>query len=218
MTLRNEDITSTKNDSGESIIEFDMDSNCFPVEQPDTYSTYTGDSYTESELEWLAEDGKPSDYDSYSWDYNVAAVVEALGKAGAADIEHQLKAEGIILDVTVISAYSPRYYNYGTDSYKATYRINATKLDAWCVENKFDADAYAKEHHGSYSGFMSFVDGWLADPARRDPTIQWLKVDAYLRAELDLQENQNAMAEAADMAWCENTIYTLQEPEDCAGA
>jgi len=211
MTLRNEDITTSVNEAGETIIEFEMDSNCFPVEQPDTYATYSGDNWHDSELEWLAEEGKPSDYDNYSWNYNVSAVVEALGKAGAEDIEHQLKDGGVVLDVTVSGTYSPREYNFGTDSYKARYTVNATNLDSWCESNGFDPDKYAAEFHCSYSGFMSFVDGWLADSSRREATIQWLKVDAYLRAELDYNANRDAMAEEAGNAWSENTTYTLNE-------
>jgi len=211
MTLRDEEITRSVNEAGEAIIQFEMDSNCFPVEQPDTYSTYTNDYWLESELEYKAEQGEPSDYDAYNWDYNVSAVIEELGKAGAADIEQQLKDGGVILAVEVTGTYSPREYNFKTDSYKAKYTVNATALDRWCESNGFDPDKYAAEFHGSYSGFASYVDGWLEDSSRRDATIQWLKVDAYLRAELDLDANRDAMQETVDQAWSDNTTYTLQD-------
>ena len=208
-----EDFTEEIREDGHRILKFETDSNMLPIEQPDTYSSYTGDSETEGFLENQADNGESSDYDDYDWSYDVAGVVKALGEAGAEDALSQLSSEGILLSVEVTDTYSPREYNFATDSYKAIWEFDATALDEWCESNSFDPDKYVAEHHASYDGFMSFVTMWMDDQATRPGTIQWLKFAAYLRSELDMEQQVNAMAEAESEAWSQNTTVTPREKD-----
>lgn len=201
-------------EDGHRILKFTTDSNMLPVCQPDTYSSFTGDSATENFLEYQAEQGKSSNYDDYDWTYDNAAVVKALGEAGAERILSDLSAEGILLSVEVIGSDSPREYNFTTDSYKATWEFDATALDEWCAENGFDPDTYVAEHHASYAGFYSFVESWIKDPTDRPGTIQWLKFAAYLRAEADTEGQFNDMCEAESEAWDNSTTIVPKSEKD----
>ena len=195
-------------ETGHRIMKFATDSNMLPVEQPDMYHTYNGDWWTERFLENMEEDGQPSDYDDYDWEYDSSAACMKLSQAGAQDVVDQLSAWGIIRSVEVTSTWSPREYNFTTDSYKATWEFDADKLDEWAAENNFNAAEYVKQYHSSYSGFMSFVEDWIEDERYIEGTTQWLKLAAYLRAELDENQQRIAMQEVEDEAWDETTVIT----------
>jgi len=197
-------------ETGHRIMKFATDSNMLPVEQPDMYTSYSGDSWTERYLENMEEDGQPSDYDAYDWSYDSSAVCRKISEAGADDVVNQLSAWGIIRGVEVQSTWSPREYNFATDSYKAVWEFDADKLDEWAAENNFNAAEYVKQYHSSYDGFMSFVEGWMEDERFIEGTTQWLKLAAYIRSELDQDQQRMAMAEVEDEAWDESTTVTLK--------
>lgn len=206
-----DDFTVTVDEeTGHRIMKFETDSNMLPVEQPDTYGSYNGEYATEQWLEGQEEEGLPTDYDAYDWTYDSAAVIRALGEAGAENVISQLSDAGIVRSVEVLSTYSPRQYNFATDSYRAVWEFDADALDAWCIEHNFDAAEYVQKHHRSYDGFMSFVGSWITDPHYIEGTTQWLKFAAYLRAELDQESQTSAMAEAEFEAYSNSTKAELK--------
>lgn len=200
--------------TGHRFAKFETDSNMLPVEQPDMYHSYNGDYFTERYLENMEEDGKPSDYDAYDWTYDSMSVARELSEAGAADVVAQLSDQGIIKSAEVISTYSPREYNFSTDSYRAAWVFDLDLLEAWAKENNFDAHEYAQKYHRSYDGFMSFVTGWLEEERYIEGTTLWLTFAAYLRSELDEDQNREAMREVADEAWGNHTTVTLKTEDD----
>lgn len=200
-------------ESGHRIAKFETDSNMLPVEQPDMYTSYNGDCFTEQYLENMEEDGQPSDYDDYDWTYDPAAVCMKLSQAGAEDVVNQLSSDGIIRSVEVLSTWSPREYNFATDSYKAVWTFDLDLLEAWAKENNFNAHDYAQEHHRSYDGFMSFVTGWMEEERYIEGTSLWLTFSAYLRSELDQDQQRYAMQEVEYEAWDETTTITLKDKD-----
>lgn len=205
-----EDFTITvDSETGHRFAKFETDSNMLPVEQPDTYHTYSNEYAVEQFLEYQDENGEPSDYDDYDWKYDTSAVIRGLGELGAADVISQLGTD-ILKTVEVTSTYSPREYNFTTDSYRAVWEFDLDKLEAWAAENNFNARDYAKKHHGSYDGFMSFVEGWLEDERSIEGTSLWLTFAAYIRSELDENQNREAMLDGLSELWDQNMEPTLK--------
>lgn len=201
----------TVNEDGDRIVELDIWSNLLPHLSIDTYSTFTGDGWLESELEHFGSGDSDAPYDSdqyddYEWSYDHPAILKVLAEASAGDVLDQLAGQGILLMVEVKDTSSPSEYNFTTDSYSAIWTVNLTKLEAWAAENGFEAQAYATEHHGSYDGFMSFVDRWLEDEP--EDTKLWLMLDAYFRAELDSDSQFNAVCEVEWEAYSDHTTIT----------
>lgn len=203
-------ISESVNEDGETIVEIELDSNLLPVLNIDTYQCFNGDSWVESELESFSEEeDKDLGYDDFEWQYDHAGIVKALAQASAETVLDQLATDGVITGVDVQSVYSPREYNFATDSYRALWTVNLSKLEAWCKESAFDADAFAKEHYSSYDGFMSFVPSMLRDD--REGTTVWLMIDAYMRSEYDEERGFLHVAEAEWEAYQNNVIVTYKE-------
>lgn len=196
-------------ESGHRIAKFSTDSNMLPVEQPDTYHVYSNEYAVEQFLENKSEDGEPADYDDYDWTYDTAAVIRGLGEVAAHEIINQLGTD-IIRSITVTDSYSPREYNFTTDSYKADWEFDLDALEAWAAENNFNVAEYVKEHHSSYDGFMSYVEGWIEDERYVEGTTLWLTFAAYLRSELDRDALQMEMMEALSELWDQNMEVTLK--------
>lgn len=197
-------------ESGHRIAKFAVDSNMMPVEQPDMYSTYDSNYWIEQFLTNMEEAGEPSDYDAYDWTYDSMSVCRKLSEAGAADVVSQLSPWGIIRGVEVESTWSPREYNFATDSYRAVWEFDLDTLNEWITVNNIDIAQYVQKHHSSYDGFMSFVTGWMEDDRYVEGTTQWLKLAAYVRSELDYDQNRMAMGEVTEEAWDESTTVTLK--------
>jgi hypothetical protein len=197
-------------ETGHRVAKFAVDSNMLPVEQPDMYSTYNGDYFTERYLENMEEDGQPSDYDDYDWTYDSSAVCRKLSEVGAQDVVNQLSSEGIIRSVEVESTWSPREYNFATDSYKAVWEFDLDLLEAWAKENRFNDSEYVKKYHSSYDGFMSYVEDWMEDERYVEGSTLWLTLAAYLRMNLDLVQQEESMREVEYEAWDETTTITLK--------
>lgn len=176
----------------------------------DTYQMLNGDSWGDSELEWLDSEGQPSDYDDYDWTYDHAGICRDFAAASVAALLDQLD-RSILVDAKVLDVGSPREYNFTSDWYEADWTVDMDALDAWLDAHEWSLDAYVAEHHGSYDGFYSHIPGRLSDPKQRDWTVFFLKLDAYVRAELDTDEYNSALWEAETMVYAENTTYTLRD-------
>lgn len=204
------EISESVNEDGETIVEIKLDSNLLPVLNIDTYQCFNGDSWVEQEIEGYNEnEGTDLGYDDFDWNYDHAGIVKALAEASAETVVDQLATDGVITGVDVKSVYSPREYNFATDSYCAVWTVNRSKLEAWCKETAFDADAFAKEHYSSYDGFISFVPSMLRDD--REGTTLWLMIDAYMRSEYDEERGFLHVAEAEWEVYQNNVTVTPKE-------
>lgn len=213
------EFTRTVDADGAELVSFEVDSNTLPYVEVDTYGMHNGDNWTENTLENFGsgESDAPYDspnYDDYEWDYDHAGIIKGLAETSIREILDQLAGDGVIKSIEFISTYSPREYNFTSDSFKARWTINLAKLTKWCDDAGFDPDEYAREFHSSYSGFISFVDGWLSDPDRRPGTVLWLRLCAYLRAELDEESLKMALWEDEDSIYDENVTITRKDQED----
>lgn len=124
----------------------------------DTYSTFDLDSADEFIMENIKEDHPELtdiSYDDIDWTYDNKGYVQALADNWLKLMKEHIK-DAIILDITSDGpAYSPREYNFTTDSAPVSFTIDQEALEAYIALHK---EAYEREKHRSYDGYM-----WLGD-------------------------------------------------------
>lgn len=207
------EITLGADEHNRLTLTLDISSNTLPGVTVDTYQTFTGDSSDQMFLENQMEQGESGEYDDYDWEYDNAAVHKGLAEASIEAIVDQFCKPGgaeIIQSIEFDSTWSPKEYNFKTDSYTARYVLNVLELERW-AGNNFSLPDYVRDFHQSYDGYMDFVSTYLEDPDTRVGTIIWLKLAAYFRAELDTEAYMNYMSERESEIWSSNTKVTPVE-------
>jgi len=105
----------------------------------DTYQTFDMSNVDDIIRDDLSERG--IDFDNYNdIEYNSKDYLRNISQASVDYArENYINNDGIILSISdPISVYSPKYYNYTTDSYNATWEISKPKLKAYILGNLDD--------------------------------------------------------------------------------
>ena len=80
------------------------------------------------------------------------------------ELFNTLANNDIIKSMKLKDVYSPKYYNFETDSLIIKMDINLRALKTFCFKtNKDMFNKYLKENFTSYDGFLSFVDNNIKD-------------------------------------------------------
>lgn len=200
-----------------SDLEFDGDkltisiwSSTLPHVHIDTYSTFTGDSNYESEVEYLIEE-EHADPDSIEATWDHESIRRELAEASIQYVLETVDRE-IIQNVELAATDSPREYNFKTDAYDAKFTVSASKLKEWAESVQFDVDAYVHEFHESYSGFISFVPNALERD--REAMTWYLTICAYLRETLDPSDHDSYVWESEGEIYSQHTHFTYKTLED----
>ena len=96
----------------------------------DMYQTFNGDTETEQMIEYYNEENKTElDYDDFYWKFNKQAIANDIANASVEYINTNV-LDDVIKSVkrADTETYSPKFYNYQTDSYDAIYTIDVEKL------------------------------------------------------------------------------------------
>ena len=89
------------------------------------------------------------DWESFKRDVAESAVYELL---------NILPNNEIIQDMKLKDVYSPKYYNYETDSLIIDVKLNLRKLKTFCFKTyRNEFNQYLKNNFTSYDGFISFI-------------------------------------------------------------
>lgn len=208
---------------GEGQLRIHLDSSMLPGVNVDTYQSFNGDSWEESELSYYSEEGIPSwlidhpaaqracvdfEWDDFDRTYDHHAILWALSEAAADGLVHDgdIDFDQVIVDVEVTSVYSPATYNFATDSFAGWLTLDTEALS----ESLGDIDtaglaAWAKDRWASRDGFHSHIPGYFDD----EP--QWAVVwAAVARVLVDADyDGTMATAEAEWEAYGEHTTTTL---------
>lgn len=154
----------------------------------DTYQTFTGDQVDENLVDFYNED-KGTDYtpDDFEWDYDMAGVVKELAELRAKTLEQDSDA---IQSVKVVRTYSPKEYNFQTDS-----------ADFEITYNEQTVDDYIKEHATEYDNWYH-ESGWYGvtewrddDDERKEENRETARLYYYLNKTLDHDDAYYALAE-----------------------
>lgn len=112
----------------------------------DMYQTFDMDREAEIEIEAFNDNhGTDYEYDDLDINYDFEAYRDALAKASIECMEDQLENDPIIKKIELISSQSPRFYNYTTDSYTASFKYDPKKLIQWIRDHADDWLVYMKE-------------------------------------------------------------------------
>lgn len=183
--------------NGHPVIE--MSSNLLHGVTVDTYQTFNGDSWLESEIHYMSEEpgalrhivDHPAvervtvdvEWEDVEVHYDNDAILNALAEAALDDLIMGEQCD-IILSGEVTSTYSPMYYNFESDSFGADLEIDlealAVRADDIDVD---DLEQWSRDRHRSYDGFMSFVGNWWDGSRDREWVVIWAALDYVLTRE-----------------------------------
>lgn len=95
----------------------------------DTYGMFENNA-DEYILEGLQDEHPGIEYDDVDWNYNHPEYVKQLAKASINLLHNALvlHGEGVIKSIDFVRSFSPQFYNFTTDGYKATWKIDEVKL------------------------------------------------------------------------------------------
>lgn len=109
------------------------------------------------------QEGYLKDNESYDVD-NFQEYKKEVSDNAVYELFNTLENNDIIKSMKLKDVYSPKYYNYETDSLIIEMDINLRALKTFCFkENRDMFNKYLKENFTSYSGFISFVDNNIKD-------------------------------------------------------
>lgn len=111
----------------------------------DTYQHFTYDNTEELIIsDYNDEHDTDYDYDHFTWSYDNAGYIKALAEASIEAISEVVLGD-IVTGIELESTGSPKYYNYSTDYYKASWSYNLDKLLDW-IQERIDSfrDHYAE--------------------------------------------------------------------------
>lgn len=143
----------------------------------DTYQTYNAGDFEYNMVQYYNEqNGTNLEYDDFEWDYDMDTVVSELAEKRAELLESDNEA---ISKVVTLATYSPKEYNYQTDS--ADYEIT---YDESVVDN------YIKEHAEDFrnwyheSGWASTID-WRDEGDKKEKLHKVANLAYYLNKVID---------------------------------
>lgn len=125
----------------------------------DTYHMLSGDSFYESEVQYLTEEMQvvgSEDWDErvHYLDFDHAAIVADFAALSWDYVCENLIGEFIVESGQVNSS-SPREYNFTSDSYSVEVEVDVEALEA--ATPGFDLERYVARYWKSRDGFFSFV-------------------------------------------------------------
>lgn len=226
----NDELEYFTSDDGDRMVKMTISSNMLPKITVDTYQTFTGDSWEESEIDYLLDtygdralDGcKPYeglDWRDYNWSYNHSRELELLAESCVNAMNEQVWGDTPYEVGEVLSTYSPRYYNFETDSFEAEYTLNMTRLIHWARNRKEWAgkrledavEGYLRKRYTSCDGFISHVTPALNDSERHLATLVWGIFYAWMEFEFDRESWLCNMAEGEHEIYMETRELELTD-------
>lgn len=201
-----------KNEQGETMARIDLESNTLPYVSIDTYQTFTGDSWLESEFEYLEEEtGVKLDWSNADVNYNHDGIKRGLAEASIEGILNAVDTD-LIESIEYVSNWSPQFYNFQTDSYRATYVVNWTRLKRWLKDSGQDREEWMRERWSSYDGFISHMyPGYWNDPEWRPGMKVYATIAMYLQEVLDEETPFMHVAEAEYEVYMNNAEISIPE-------
>ena len=216
------DTANLERDS-EGQLRIHLDSSMLPGVNVDTYQSFNGDSWEESELDYYSTEGIPEwlvghpaaqravvelEWDDFDRTYDHRAILRALSEAAADGLVHDggVSFDQIIVDVEVTSVYSPTYYNFSTDSFAGWLTLDTEALSESLDDIDTEAlEDWAQTRWASRDGFHSHIPGYF------DNEPQWAMVwAAVARVLVDADyDGTLATSEAEWEAYGEHTTTTL---------
>lgn len=203
-----------KNDDGQTMAKITLVSNTLPGVSIDTYQSFTGESWLDSEYEYLNEEtGVKLDWSNSDVKYNHEGILRGLAEASIGGIMDQLY-DDYIESIEFVSAWSPAYYNFESDKYEAEFTVNWTKLKKWYKKSGKNREEWMRETWHSYDGFHSYMyPGYWENPEYHEGMVVYATIAMYLEETLDREQLLMAVAEAEWEVYQENSEIYISETD-----
>lgn len=128
---------------------------------------YESNLYNSDSLYWITKNDidegylqKNQYYDIDNWEQ----FTKDIAKQAVYKLWEILPNIDIIQDMELKDIYSPKYYNYETDSLIIDIKLNLTKLKKYCFTTHRAAfNKYLKDNFTSYDGFISYISNNIDD-------------------------------------------------------
>ena len=179
----------------------------------DTYSVFTLDSEIDNEIDYLMNESsaEPSKYDDYDYEVDHEGHRLALALASINYIKELTSGGGIIKDILYENSTSPRFYNYTTDSYTATWFYNKNKLKKYINDNYQAWQEFtASEWSHVYSNVNYHTKKWINDSRYDDKTHAMVAV-----ASSSIFNNDDCIASMID--FYTRNVYMQESNGTCGG-
>lgn len=201
---------------------------------PDTYQSFNGDSWLESQFDWINERDRPFSehfgdewawvdgcdiefgYEHFKFDYDHAAIVRDLAEELTAWMGSVLFDAGLeSASVKLLDTWSPAFYNFTSDGFEVEVTCDPAELRGLTAD--FDADDWAAKHYRSYDGFRSFVTGRMDDADWHAEYDGGFRVESLFANSEDHDVIERgwviALAEAEYEVYSQNVAVTPDEVE-----
>lgn len=173
----------------------------------DTYNMFSGGSVDDYYIEsYNDEHGTDYTYDNFDWSYDHKQIVKDLAETSRDWIVENVVGD-IVKDVgEILGTYSPREYNFRTDSWEAEWEIDDTELAKYIDQHK---EAYNAWYSGS--SWESTINAKDDDnPAKYECQVLAM-LEFYLSREFSVDDYNDTMWEAEFDIYCENTTMECLE-------
>lgn len=128
---------------------------------------YESRLYNSDSLYWITQTDKEEGYLKENQYYDIDNWEEFTKEVGANAVYELLSIlpdNEVIQDMKLKDIYSPKYYNFETDSLIIDMKLNLTKLKKYCFNTyKKEFNQYLKDNFTSHDGFISYVSNNIDD-------------------------------------------------------
>lgn len=184
-------------DEANGLILFGVGSNMLSGVTIDTYSTFTGDSWQESEVDYISQIGEwvdhtmalgktiNADWEDIDFNYefnpvpakNIKGIIPELADSMATAVINNVYG---ITDYKITNTFSPAAYNFATDSFDADWLIDIDEMvEEYGDMDIADIEARAQKEYGSFSGFISYIPDHFEN--KYSWAILWAYIDQILQ-------------------------------------
>lgn len=128
---------------------------------------YESTLYNSDSLYWITQTDKEEGYLKGNQYYEIDNWEEFTKEVATNVVDELLNIlpdNEIIQDMKLKYIYSPKYYNYETDSLIIDMKLNLTKLKRYCFNTyKKEFNQYLKDNFTSHDGFISYISNNIND-------------------------------------------------------
>lgn len=123
---------------------------------------YESNLYNSDSLYWITQTDREEGYlkENEEYDIDFEKFTDSVAKFAVEELKEVINQnDNIIKSMKYKRLYSPRYYNFETDSLLIDIDVNIKNLKNYCFRiHKNDFNQYLKDNFTSYDGFISFIE------------------------------------------------------------
>ena len=176
----------------------------------DTYQLFNGDSADNAYIEYYNDEHDTDyTYDNFEWSYDHKQIVKELAESSREWLLENVVGKVVVGIGEILGTYSPKEYNFTTDSWESEWDIDEKELSKYIETN---AEKYKNWYNdNSWKEHIEWRDD--ADPQKRELEICAM-LEFYLANEFSADAYKESMWESEFDIYSENTeVVCLEESE-----